>query len=313
MLTLTAVETVVPATRPSIFTLADRYAMTPAELMVFHRIYGLDRVPVWEADTASLVEAGVANLLSSCGVDAGRVRWLIHAHTGTQQDVVGRAALQRMCRRLGLDRAQPLGMTTNNCASTVSAVRVVDRLLEAGTSTDVAVLVTADVAFTPIMQVIPNSSVTGDAAAACLFSRTDRGHRILSSTIDTYGQHAACQWQDDTTNAEFETEYPRRLATVMERALDQAGLSWSDISMVLPHNVNTFSWKRVAAHAGIPIGLIHLDQVPQTAHCFGADIFLNLAAVSRSGALRPRDRVVLATVGLGAVFAAVVLEYGSRP
>ncbi|HKT03591.1 MAG TPA: 3-oxoacyl-[acyl-carrier-protein] synthase III C-terminal domain-containing protein [Rugosimonospora sp.] len=313
MLTLTAVETVVPARRPSLFSLADRYDMTPAELMVFHRIYGLDRVPVWDSDTASLAEASVANLLRTSRVDTARVRWLVHAHTGTQQDVVGRASLVRICRRLGLDRAQPLGMTTNNCASTVSAIRVVDRLLHGAPDTDVAVVVSADVAFTPIMQVIPNSSVTGDAGAACLFSRSGPGHRILSSTLDTYGQHAACQWQDDTTNAEFETEYPRRLAAVMNRALAQAGLSWPDIRLVLPHNVNTFSWKRVAAHAGIPIDLVHLDQVPQTAHCFGADIFLNLAAVSRSGTLRPRDRVMLATVGLGAVFAAVVLEYGSCP
>jgi 3-oxoacyl-[acyl-carrier-protein] synthase III len=311
VLSLAALGAVVPAERPSLFTLAGRYDMTPAELMVFHRIYGLDRVPVWGADTASLVEASVAELVQSSGVAAGRVRWLVHAHTGTQQEVVGRAGLARICRRLGLDRAQPLGMTTNNCASTVSAMRVVDRLLAGAPDSDAAIVVTADVAFTPIMQVIPNSSVTGDAGVACLFSRADPGHQILASRIDTYGQHAACQWQDEAASAEFEVEYPRRLAAVMGRALDQAGLAWSDVRMVLPHNVNTFSWKRVAAEAGIPIDLVHLDQVPQTAHCFGADIFLNLAAAGRTGALRTGDRVVLATVGLGAVFAAVVLEYRS--
>ncbi|WBC07643.1 3-oxoacyl-[acyl-carrier-protein] synthase III C-terminal domain-containing protein [Micromonospora sp. WMMA1947] len=312
MLNLTAVQAVVPDHRPSLFTLADRYDMPRAELAVFHRIYGLDRVPVWSGDTAALVEETVANLLKESGVDAGRVRWLVHAHTGTHQDVVGRAGLARICRRLGLDRAQSFGMTTNNCASTVSAMRVVDRLLARGSATDVAVVVTADVAFTPIMQVIPNSSVTGDAGVACLFSRRDPGHRVLAARIDTYGRHAACQWQDEAANAEFEAEYPARLADVMRRALDDAGLTWPDVRLVLPHNVNTFSWKQVAARAGIPIESVYLDQVPHTAHCFGADIFLNLAAADRAGLLRPGDRLMLATVGLGAVFAAVVLEYGSH-
>ena len=312
MLNLTAVQAVVPDHRPSLFTLADRYDMPRAELAVFHRIYGLDRVPVWSGDTAALVEETVANLLKESGVDAGRVRWLVHAHTGTHQDVVGRAGLARICRRLGLDRAQSFGMTTNNCASTVSAMRVVDRLLARGSATDVAIVVTADVAFTPIMQVIPNSSVTGDAGVACLFSRRDPGHRVLAARIDTYGRHAACQWQDEAANAEFEAEYPARLADVMRRALDDAGLTWPDIRLVLPHNVNTFSWKQVAARAGIPIESVYLDQVPHTAHCFGADIFLNLAAADRAGLLRPGDRLMLATVGLGAVFAAVVLEYGSQ-
>jgi 3-oxoacyl-[acyl-carrier-protein] synthase III len=310
MLRMTTVAGVIPPTRPTLFELSDRYAMNRAELMVFHRIYGLDRVPVWHASIGDLVEQAVVKLLKQPGVDAGRVRWLVHAHTGSQQNVVGSAILAGICARLGLDRAQPFGVTTNNCASVISAMQVVDRLLRRGQPGDQAIVVSADVAFTPILQLIPNSSVTGDAAVACLFSRDGHGHRVLSSRIDVYGQHASCQWQDEAASAEFEAEYPGRVALTMRRALAESGLTWDDIKLVLPHNVNLFSWKRVAAHAGIPIGLIYLEQVPETAHCFGADIFLNFDAAQRQGRFAAGDKLMLVTVGLGALFAAAVIEYG---
>jgi 3-oxoacyl-[acyl-carrier-protein] synthase-3 len=309
MIRMSAVEAVIPDTRPSIFDLQDRYQMTAAELGVFHRLYGLERVPVWSAPVGELVEAAVEQLLKTSGVDRDRVRWLVHTHTGTDQSVVGDPMLQLICRRLGLRAAQPFGMTTNNCASTISAMRVVDRLLATGAPGDRAIVVTGDVAFTQSLQVIPNSSVTGDAAVACLLGRDGDGHRVLSSRVFTYGQHAACQYQDDAAATEFETEYAPRLVHVMQASLADAGLSWPDIRLVLPHNVNHFSWRRVAAAAGIPLDLVYLDQVGQTAHCFGADVLLNLVAAERDRGLRTGDRLLLATVGLGAVFAAAVLEY----
>lgn len=309
MLRLSAVEGLLPDTRPTLFDLGHRYDMSRAELAVFHRIYGLHRVPVWESTIDDLVESAVEQLLKQSDVDRDSVRWLIHAHTGTQHAVVGQAMLHRIRRRLGLAFAQPFGMSTNNCASTVSAVTVVDRLLAASGPGTRAIVVTADVAFTPILQVIPNSSVTGDAGVACLFGRDGAGHRVLASRVDVYGQHAACQWQDDGTAAEFETEYPARVAATMRAALDEAGLTLDDIRLILPHNVNVFSWKRVAAAAGIDLARVYLDQVPETAHCFGADIFLNFAHAEHAIGFRPGDKLLLVTVGLGAVFAACVIEY----
>ncbi|MGH3160136.1 MAG: 3-oxoacyl-ACP synthase III family protein [Streptosporangiaceae bacterium] len=308
---MSSVAGVIPQRRPTLFELSDRYDMNRAELMVFHRIYGLYRVPVWPDSVTDLVEEAVIRLLKQDPMAADRVRWLVHAHTGSQQNVVSQGMLTRICGRLGLHRTQPFGMTTNNCASTISALQVLDRLLARGEPDAEAILVCADVAFTPILQIIPNSSVTGDAAVACLLRRGGAGHRILATRVDIYGQHAGCQWQDEAANAEFETEYPARVTLTMRRALTEAGLTWDDIRLVLPHNVNIFSWKRVAAQAGIPVGLIYLDQVPETAHCFGADIFLNFAEAEREGRFAPGDKIMLATVGLGAVFAAVIVEYGS--
>ena len=134
---------------------------------------------------------------------------------------------------------------------------------------------------------------------------------MLASRVQVYGQHARCQWQLEPEHAEFETEYPRRLVDTMSLALKHAGIDWSDVRWVIPHNVNVYSWKRVAHCAGIPMDRIYLEQVPKIAHCFGGDTFLNWFLAEQEGRFRAGDYLLLATVGLGAVFGAAVVQYAA--
>jgi len=310
---LTAVADLVPDHRPTLFELAERYPMSGAELTVMHRVFGLDRVPVWESGIEDLLESTVRRLLDRSGIDPSVVRWLVFAHTSTQAVPAGDALLVRICRRLGLNRAQSFGMTTNNCASAMSAMGVVERLLATEAPGDTAIVVTGDVAFTQELRSIAGTTIIGDAAAACLYAAEGPGHRVLGFVQQVYGQHSACIWQDEEHNAEFQAEYVPRVVAVMQAALDDAGVEWGQLRQVLPHNINQFSWRLVAERAGVPYDLIHLDQVPRTAHCLGADVFLNLAQGEAEERFREGDRLMLVTVGLGAVFAATVIEYGKVP
>jgi len=311
MLHLNAVRGIVPDERPSLFSLSDRYGMSRPELMVFHRIYGLDRVPVWRDSINELISSAVRGLLADADVNPERVKWLIHTHTGNQVSRVGEPLLYSVRRRLGLKNARTIGMTANNCATTISAIQLIERLLAGADPDDRAVLVTGDLAFTPIMQIVPQSSVTGDAAVACVFGREGPGHKLLASRVDVYGRHARCQWQLEDERAEEQAEYPGRLARTMALTLQEAGLTWQDVRYVLPHNVNVYSWRDVAKRAGIPLELVYLDQLPRLAHCFGADIFLNWQLADQERRFAAGDYLLLATAGLGAVFAASVLQYAA--
>ena len=46
-----------------------------------------------------------------------------------------------------------------------------------------------------------------------------------------------------------------------------------------------------------------------TGHCFGADPFINYATARDFGRLSPGDRYLMVAVGLGANFAATVVEH----
>ena len=52
-----------------------------------------------------------------------------------------------------------------------------------------------------------------------------------------------------------------------------------------------------------------LDNVPRYSHTYSADLFLNLATMRERGLLVAGGRYLMVTVGLGATYAAMVLEY----
>jgi len=54
---------------------------------------------------------------------------------------------------------------------------------------------------------------------------------------------------------------------------------------------------------------VYLDNIPRTGHCFCSDPFLNLVSLRDEGRLVPGARYLLTAVGLGATYAAMVIEH----
>jgi 3-oxoacyl-[acyl-carrier-protein] synthase III len=107
----------------------------------------------------------------------------------------------------------------------------------------------------------------------------------------------------------YEEEYPGTLAGVMDAAASRAGVRMDEISVVLPHNVNALSWRKLCRRTGFPIDRVLLDNIAVTGHAFCADPFLNYATAAERGLLRPGQPYLIAGAGLGATFSAMVLEH----
>jgi 3-oxoacyl-[acyl-carrier-protein] synthase-3 len=121
--------------------------------------------------------------------------------------------------------------------------------------------------------------------------------------LDHYGQDGPAAMD------RFAAEYTELLAEVILAAVKQADLSIDDIALVLPHNVNVVSWRRVCRRVGIPVDRVLLDNVPLVGHTPSADTFINHASAVAAGRLAPGDRYLTAGAGFGAVFSAMVLEH----
>lgn len=313
MLTIENLGFYVPENRPDIADLKGRAPFPRTELRVLQRLYGLGKVAESDLPIEEMLEAAVGDLLAKSGVDRRDIALLIHTHTAFELRSYPNTLLDRVRRRLGLVDAVSFGIHSNNCASALSALRVAQRFLRTRPAGSRAIIVTGDVAFTDILHTIPNTTVCGDAASACLVSVDDLGtggSRMLSLELDTYGAHAAGAWQSADEQKVFEKLYAPRLAAVMSRSLHGAGLGWGDVRWVFPHNVNVISWRNVAVELGVPLSRVYLEQVPAIGHCFGADIFINWASARDAGLIGPGDHVMLATVGIGVVFGAAVFRYG---
>jgi 3-oxoacyl-[acyl-carrier-protein] synthase-3 len=159
---------------------------------------------------------------------------------------------------------------------------------------------------------LPQVTVLGEAAAACLVALGGPGDAVLGLAQRTRGEFYESAVMGPERRAEYRQIYAPMMAEVMRDAVRDAELTMDDVSLVLPHNVNRYSWTAIARDLGLPLGRVYLENIPKTGHCFCADPFMNLVSARAEGAVTQGDTVLAASAGEGGTFAAVVLRLGER-
>ncbi|WP_264030996.1 3-oxoacyl-[acyl-carrier-protein] synthase III C-terminal domain-containing protein [Cellulosimicrobium sp. SH8] len=316
MTTLVDVGAHVPATRVPIRDLADELGLDHLELGVFERFFGLREVCTAPDESLTDLLVAAARAVPGLAGNEHRVRYVLGARTIATVAPVGVNPLHDAADRLGLDHAVVWTLTQHACASALLAVDVAGRLLAADGDPDaLALVLTGEKAFSPGSRLIEGTTIMGEGTAAVLVAADPTsgvsaraGSPVLSYATRTLGEYHQVPLPEDLA-APFGVAYTEVLAEVVVEAVERAGLTLDDLALVLPHNVNRVSWRRLCSRLGLPIARVRLDDVPVTGHCFGADSFIGYAAARAEGRLRPGDPFLMVAVGLGATFSAMVLRY----
>ncbi len=310
MLSIEQVNYFVPENRLSVERDREHFNLSVEQAKVFSRIYGLKEVPVASnINLVDFIKKPVEQLLEETEVDKNSIKYLIHAHTSKVITRFGHSVVRAVKEELGLKKAMAFGTSLNNCASTLNALEMAGVLLADEDKNARAVVITGEMAFTPSVQVIPNTSITGDAASATLLRSNGDQNKLLSLEMCTDGRFSRGIWLDSEEIHAFEKSYSPSLAKVILQAIEKAQLKLSDIKIILPHNVNLISWANTAKQLSFDYHKIYLKNVKRYAHCFGSDIMINYVDAYREGCIQPGDYFMMATVGLGATFAAAVFQH----
>jgi 3-oxoacyl-[acyl-carrier-protein] synthase-3 len=303
------VSTWVPEQAVPVEQLREYLELTPGQMKVLTRVHGLREVRT--SGDGMVLEGLLRAALPALGRlgDPDRVRFVLHAHT--LQDIAPSTVtvVHDLCDALRLSRATSFSVTQQNCASGLLALDVARRLLDGEAPDAVALVVTGEKPFTPLAQLIPNTTIMGEAFAACVVAPGDGRDRIVSYASRTIGRYSSGLELDPGSLREFEQEYTERLADVILDAAARAGIGLHEVALLLPHNVNRSSWLRLARRLELPAERLYLDNVARLGHCYCADPFLNYESACSEGRLEPGDYYLMAAVGLGATFTAVVLRH----
>lgn len=315
MTTLVDVGAHVPATRVPIRDLADELGLDHLELGVFERFFGLREVCTAPDESLTDLLVAAARAVPGLAGNEHRVRYVLGARTIATVAPVGVNPLHDAAERLGLDHAVVWTLTQHACASALLAVDVAGRLLAADGDPDaLALVLTGEKAFSPGSRLIEGTTIMGEGTAAALVAAdgaAQAGSAVLAYATRTLGEYHQVPLPEDLAGP-FGVAYTEVLAEVVLEAVERAGLTLDDLALVLPHNVNRVSWRRLCSRLGLPLARVRLDDVPVTGHCFGADSFIGYAAARAEGRLRPGDPFLMVAVGLGATFSAMVLRHAGH-
>ena len=274
---------------------------------VYKQLYGIEKIPcAANIKLIELIKNPIIDLIKQNQLDKKAIKYLIHCHTAKVLTPFGDSIVRQVKEELGLDETIAFGMSVNNCASAMSAL---DMLAHVLLEKEQAIIVCADCVFTPVLRFIPNTAILGDASAAVLLAKQGKHNKLIAMASRTMGEYAEGLWLVGEKMQAFEIAYAHLVADIILSALVDANLTKHQVRLIIPHNVNLLSWKRIAAILQVPLDKIFLENIKKYSHCFGADIFINYITAKNQNLLQPGDYYVMATVGLGAVFSAAVFKY----
>jgi 3-oxoacyl-[acyl-carrier-protein] synthase-3 len=306
---LAGVAAYLPARRVPVAEVGALVGLIQPEIKVFQRYFGLREVRADPDGTVTDLLLGAARRLDCLRGQEQRVRYVLYARTVPVVTPYPVNPVHEVCARLGLSRAIAFSVTQHACASGLLAIDVAGRLLRATGDPDaLALVLTGEKTFTREARFIPRITLMGEGAAACLVRAGGGRDELLAYAVEMRGEYDRLPPTGDLTTA-FGREYVPLLIKVMRTACARAGLALDDLALVLPHNVNIVSWQRLCRDTGLPIERVLLANVPVGGHCFCADAFLNYRTALDSGLLRPGDHYLMAAVGTGATFSALVLRH----
>ncbi|HKT04382.1 MAG TPA: 3-oxoacyl-[acyl-carrier-protein] synthase III C-terminal domain-containing protein [Rugosimonospora sp.] len=309
MTSLVDVSSYLPPTVP-VTDLRAGLGLTDDQVRRFRRLYGLaDICQAPGQPEAELLIAAAAKLESLRGQEE-RVRYVIRAKGLSSTAPYPASPLREAAAALGLTRAQVFAVADHGCASGLLAVHVAATLLaEDGDPDALALVLCGDKTFTPFTQWVPDVTIMGEGTAAVLVGTGTGRDRMLGYAARIHGRLDGVVDMTPEITRFARHIYQDALAEVVAGALAEAGLTAADIDLVLPHNVNRVSWTIAAGTLGIPKDRLFLDTIARTGHCFGADPFINYQRVRQLGLLRPGDRYLMTSAGLGQTFAAMVFQH----
>jgi len=214
------------------------------------------------------------------------------------------------------------------CPGWIYALTVAEGLLAAGRFERALVIGTEKLSAITDYTDRATAVLFGDAAGAVVLARGDGTRGILSTYVKSDGTLAELLYRPGggtvhppdeellkdhsyyirMAGREVFKAAVRAMADAASRALERAGVTGSQVDLLVPHQANIRIIEATANHAEIPMERVYVN-VDRYGNTSSASIPLALDEARRCGRLKPGMIVLLVTFGAGFTWGAVVLKW----
>ena len=311
MLSIKAAEYFIPDTYFDPILQYESLGITKAQAKVYSKIYGIEKVPYVTRDMSmqDLLFMPIQQLQAKVDLNDYQIKYLIHAYTSSAIYPFGLSMVREIAEKLAIPPENAFATSINKCVSIFTALEMAAALLQSLEEHEHILIFTGEIGFTPELRIIPNTSITGDAAACIVVGKAASSIRLLKTGSHIHGEFARGIWMNADETALFERQFIALFCEAIHSLLRQTDCRLEDIKLILPHNINLPTWQKMAKALSLSIDKIYLANVKKYAHCFNADLIINLTDVLNQRHLQAGDLFIAASAGVGAIFSVALFRY----
>ncbi|MDO4618435.1 MAG: beta-ketoacyl-ACP synthase III [Clostridia bacterium] len=212
------------------------------------------------------------------------------------------------------------------CSGFVTAMTVADQFLKCGTYERILVVSADALSKATDYKDRGTCVLFGDGGGAVVLEKGEGG--ILSSWIGAKGEGGdkltSLAYKEDAEETEKRVSKDKStvwmagsevmkfavkiMAEAANKVVADAGLTWDDIDIIIPHQANIRIVEAAAKRMGITTDRMFIN-VDRYANTSGASIPIALSEARDAGRLKKGDKAVLVGFGGGLTWAAAVVEY----
>jgi len=214
------------------------------------------------------------------------------------------------------------------CSGFLNALAVADSFIQTGKANKVLVVGSDTLSRVLNWQDRATCILFGDGAGAVVLGASQNGSGILSAKLRTDGSYAKTLYvpaggslNPATVHTVQKNEHTivmngkevfkiavRSMEDISRQALEEAGVTVDDLSLVIPHQANRRIIVALAERLGVPMEkvVVNLDKYGNTS---AASVPVALDEARRQGRIKPGDIVLLNAFGAGFAWGAAVVKF----
>lgn len=268
--------------------------------------------------------------LISAEIEASDLSLILFAASVGYQPIPATAALIK--HKLGLDKSIIGAFDVNaTCLSLIAAMEFAELKLATGKSDNI-LIVSSEIASRalPWTSDPKTAGLFGDGAGAIVVSNAKRTNRLrlIDSRFETHSEgYELCALPAGGTrydfhrspekfaeNASFQMDGKalfkltrKRFPVFVDALMDQAGLTKSDIDLVVPHQASPLALQHMIKSCGFESETV-VDTVKQTGNLVAASLPITLDTAWRTGLICKGSRVLMLGTSAGVSFGGAILQ-----
>lgn len=215
--------------------------------------------------------------------------------TGTLEDV------NEVIKSVEID-AYPYGVYLSECLNFFSALNLAASLLRNENDGSILISTSDKIGKGESRIIPPGFSVKSDGAASCIICN-DKSEGAVE-VLGVYQKHNSKMLRKDEPLSP--EGLSREFSWCLEKVKEEFLVNYNnDYKFIITHNYNKVYPRTIAYLLGLDVGRFYIDNVCQYAHCFSADILINLDNLLKSDSVNKGDEILTIGTSPSSVGAAI--------